>query len=73
MSRLAARGLTASRGANRLFRDVGFEVDGGEWVALRGANGSGKTTLLRCVAGLAHADAGETQWNGTPCAPNPSC
>jgi heme exporter protein A len=68
MSSLAARGLTASRGANRLFRDVGFEVDGGEWVALRGANGSGKTTLLRCVAGLAHADAGETEWNGTPCA-----
>ena len=64
MNRLEARGLGGSRGAARLFRDVSFEVQSGEWVALRGANGSGKTTLLRCIAGLAHADSGETLWNG---------
>ena len=64
MNRLAARGLGCSRGAARLFRDVSFEAVAGEWVALRGPNGSGKTTLLRCVAGLAHADTGETLWNG---------
>jgi heme exporter protein A len=66
MNRLEARALGGSRGAARLFRDVSFEVQGGEWVALRGANGSGKTTLLRCIAGLAHLDAGDTLWNGTP-------
>jgi heme exporter protein A len=64
MNRLEARGLGCSRGAARLFRDVSFDAGSGEWVALRGPNGSGKTTLLRCVAGLAHADAGETLWNG---------
>jgi heme exporter protein A len=64
VSRLEARKLACSRGATRLFRDVSFEVGAGEWVALRGPNGSGKTTLLRCVAGLAHADQGETLWNG---------
>jgi len=64
MNRLEARGLGCSRGAARLFRDVTFEASAGEWVALRGPNGSGKTTLLRCVAGLAHADAGVTVWNG---------
>lgn len=64
MNRLEARALTCSRGAARLFRDVSFEAAAGEWVALRGPNGSGKTTLLRCIAGLAHADAGETLWNG---------
>ena len=64
MNRLEARALACSRGSARLFRDVSFEAAAGEWVALRGPNGSGKTTLLRCVAGLAHADAGETLWNG---------
>ncbi|HZZ93253.1 MAG TPA: cytochrome c biogenesis heme-transporting ATPase CcmA [Usitatibacter sp.] len=64
MNRLEARALGCSRGPARLFRDVSFEARAGEWVALRGPNGSGKTTLLRCAAGLAHADAGETFWNG---------
>jgi len=64
LNRLEARGLGCSRGSARLFRDITFEAGAGEWVALRGPNGSGKTTLLRCVAGLAHADAGETLWNG---------
>ena len=64
MNRLEARAISCSRGAARLFRDVSFEAASGEWVALRGPNGSGKTTLLRCVAGLAHTDAGETFWNG---------
>jgi len=64
VNRLEARDLACSRGAARLFRDVSFEAAAGEWVALRGPNGSGKTTLLRCMAGLAHADAGDTLWNG---------
>ena len=64
MSTLEARALACSRGVTRLFRDVSFRVDAGEWVALRGANGSGKTTLLRCVAGLTRPDAGEVHWAG---------
>jgi heme exporter protein A len=49
-----------------LFRDVEFEVAGGDWIAVRGPNGSGKTTLLRCVAGLTRADRGEVVWDGQP-------
>jgi heme exporter protein A len=64
VSTLEARALACSRGMARLFRDVSFRLDAGEWIALRGANGSGKTTLLRCIAGLTRADAGEIRWNG---------
>ena len=61
---LEARGLACSRGPVRLFRDVSFRVERGEWVAVRGANGSGKTTLLRCAAGLTRLDSGEVKREG---------
>jgi heme exporter protein A len=64
VSVLEARGLTCSRGAATLFRDVSFGATPGEWIAVRGPNGSGKTTLLRCVAGLTRCDAGEILWDG---------
>jgi heme exporter protein A len=64
--RLEGRGLACSRGPATLFRDVGFEVASGEWLAVRGSNGSGKTTLLRCIAGLTRADRGAVTWDGEP-------
>ena len=63
---LEARGLAVSRGVTRLFRDISFRVDAGEWIALRGPNGSGKTTLLRCIAGLTRPDEGDIRWAGDP-------
>jgi len=50
----------------RLFRDVSFAAQAGEWVEVRGPNGSGKTTLLRGLAGLTRLEAGEVLWNGAP-------
>lgn len=39
-------------GARVLFRDVSFELVGGESLAVTGPNGSGKSTLLRILAGV---------------------
>ena len=72
MTTLRAQGLAGSRGESRLFRDVSFALESGEWIALRGPNGSGKTTLLRGVAGLMRLDAGELLLDGEPVARAPA-
>src|SRR4051812_4817858 len=47
--------------AGPLFRNVSFELFGGERVGLVGPNGVGKTTLMKILAGLDRADAGEVR------------
>lgn len=47
-------------------REVSFEVEPGEVVALVGKNGSGKSTTLRLLAGLLPADTGEALLGGVP-------
>ncbi|HEX8030421.1 MAG TPA: ATP-binding cassette domain-containing protein [Vicinamibacterales bacterium] len=57
-------GVSASRGARRVLRDVSIAVAAGETVALVGRSGSGKTTLLRLVNRLSEPDSGEVIVNG---------
>ena len=64
MTRLSVRALSCMRGPVRLFRDLSFDVNSGEWLAVRGPNGSGKTTLLRCAAGLTRPEAGTVAREG---------
>lgn len=52
MPLVEARNLAVSRGGRRAVEGVGFTLDRGEALILRGPNGIGKTTLLRTVAGL---------------------
>lgn len=46
-------------------RDIAFDVDAGEGVAIIGSNGAGKTTLIRLVAGLLKPRTGAVTVCGT--------
>jgi iron complex transport system ATP-binding protein len=51
-------------GPLRALDSVGFDLAGGELVALIGPNGSGKSTLVRCLAGLASGTKGRVSVDG---------
>jgi ABC-2 type transport system ATP-binding protein len=55
---LSVQGLTKRFGERIALRDVGFELNEGEVVAVVGPNGAGKTTLLSIIAGVQPASAG---------------
>ena len=56
--------LSKSFGDTPVFRDVGFSVARGEFVALVGESGVGKSTLLNCIAGLEPPDSGTLTLDG---------
>jgi heme exporter protein A len=61
---LETTALACERGGLRLFSDLGFALDAGGLLRVRGANGSGKTSLLRILAGLTRPAAGTVRWHG---------
>lgn len=61
---LKVTGLACSRGERRLFSDVEFALNPGEWLHVKGDNGAGKTSLMRLLVGLAPIDGGEILWRG---------
>ena len=58
--------LKCVRGERPLFDNVGFRLESGKLLYLRGANGAGKTSLLRILCGLSPAESGQILWNGVP-------
>jgi heme exporter protein A len=44
-----------------LFKDISFELNPGEAMAITGWNGSGKSTLLRIIAGLIRPSSGKVE------------
>lgn len=63
---LEVSNLKCVRGERQLFDGVGFRLESGKLLYLRGANGSGKTSLLRILCGLSPAEAGQILWDGVP-------
>ena len=53
-----------SDGKTPVLRDVGFEVEEGEFVCVMGPSGSGKTTLLHILSGLDSPSAGSVSLRG---------
>lgn len=59
MSILKIENLKKSFGKTEVLKDISFEMNEGEVIAVLGSSGSGKTTLLRCVNFLEKADEGK--------------
>ena len=59
--------LGRSGGADQwrwVLRDISFDVEPGESLAIVGANGSGKSTLLKIIAGVMFPHSGSVETNG---------
>ncbi|MDG2273652.1 MAG: cytochrome c biogenesis heme-transporting ATPase CcmA [Halioglobus sp.] len=64
---LATQSLGLVRGGRELFRDLTFEVCGGELWQVHGGNGAGKTSLMRILCGLSrYGFEGEVLCSETP-------
>ena len=58
MAMLEVKNLSKSFGRLNVLKDISFEVEKGQVVAIIGPSGSGKSTLLRCINQLEKADGG---------------
>ena len=45
-------GLTVEFGGTTLFKDISFQINEKDRIALMGKNGAGKSTLLKIIAGV---------------------
>lgn len=64
MALLEIKDLEVNYGVIKAIKDVSFEVNEGEIIALIGANGAGKTTILHTITGLIPAKAGSIMFDG---------
>lgn len=64
MSMLKISDLEVYYGVIQAIKNISFEVNEGEVIALIGANGAGKTTILHTITGLVDSRAGKIEFEG---------
>ncbi len=65
MAILEVRNIVKNFDKLKVLKDISFDVEQGQVVAIIGPSGSGKSTLLRCINQLEKADGGEITVDGT--------
>jgi ABC-type branched-subunit amino acid transport system ATPase component len=66
---LTAHDIAGGYGAIHIVKNISFDLDVGETLAVLGRNGMGKTTLLRTLVGLADRFTGAVQVDDKPLPP----
>ena len=56
---ISGEGLTVEFGGTTLFKDISFQINEKDRIALMGKNGAGKTTTIRMVTGLLQPTDGD--------------
>lgn len=72
MAMLEVKDLSVYYGVIQALKDISFEVNEGEVIALIGANGAGKTTILHAVSGLLSPKSGSINFEGQDLMKTPS-
>lgn len=63
MNYVSAENLSKSYGVKSLFKNISFNINEGDKIAIVAKNGSGKSTLLKIILGKEIADSGEVAIN----------
>jgi NitT/TauT family transport system ATP-binding protein len=59
-----SKNFAHAKGTLEVLRDINFDIEQGEFVALVGPSGCGKSTLLRIVNGIVPLTSGQVLYNG---------
>lgn len=64
MSRISVQSVSKQFGSREIFKDLSFDIEENEFVALVGPSGSGKSTILNMIGLLDAVDSGKILING---------
>lgn len=62
-NKIEVKGLCKSFDGSSVLKDISFQIESGEFVAVMGQSGCGKSTLLYCVSGMDRPTEGEIRFD----------